>query len=247
MGDALDNIRREDGRTRVRLTANSTEKDLSVLAGDIRTALEGLDMPPGYQWSLSGRFEQVDDDNNDLIFAIVMAILFVFLLMGILFESFVLPLSVIVSIPFSFLGVYWLLYAVGMDLNLLGNIGIIVLVGVVVNNAIVLVDLINVLRADGMGRTEAIVEAGKHRFRPILMTSATTIFGLAPIAVGGADLVGITYDCLGVAMIGGLVTSTALTLFVVPLFYTLFDDLRVTSRKMLGLATLSGRAPEPQP
>ena len=241
MGDALDRIERENGRTRVRVTAASSVQDLQQLAGDITAAVSSLEMPPGYQWSLSGRFEEIEEENTDMIFAVIMAILFVFLLMGILFESFVLPLSVLVSIPFSFLGVYWLLYIVGMQLNMLGNIGIIVLIGVVVNNAIVLVDLVNILRSQGYTRTEAIMEAGKHRFRPILMTSATTIFGLIPIAVGGANLIGLTYDCLGVAMIGGLVTSTLLTLFVVPLFYTFFDDMRITFGKVLGIAALNGQ------
>ena len=157
----------------------------------------------------------------------VLAITFVFLLMGVLFESFVLPLSVLVSIPFSFFGVYWTLYLTKTPMDFMGMIGMVVLVGIVVNNAIVLIDLVNRLRAEGYSRFEAIVEAGKHRFRPILMTTFTTVFGLFPMAVGNSTMIGTPYAPLGRTMMGGLLASTMLTLLVVPLFYTLFDDLRV--------------------
>jgi len=236
MDKGLQRISRENGKTRIVVTAISTNKDIKNLAEHITAAMDGFEMPRGYQWTLTGRFERMREQEGDLTFAIIMATAFVFLLMGILFESFILPLSVLLSIPFSFLGVYWLLYLVGATYDMMAGIGTIILIGVVVNNAIVLVDLINRLRAEGFERVEAILEAGKQRFRPILMTSGTTIFGLVPMAVGNANMIGIPYDTLGMAMIGGLVTSTFLTLFVVPLFYSLFDDLRITAGKLVGLA-----------
>jgi len=228
-------IRRINGKTRVVVTAITTNKDIKNLAQRITAALEGFEMPHGYQWSLTGSFAKMQEEQESMGFAVFMAVMFVFLLMGILFESFILPLSVLLSIPFSFLGVYWFLYLMGTSFDPMAAVGAIILIGVVVNNAIVLVDLINRLRAEGFERVEAIIEGGKQRFRPILMTSATTIFGLVPMSVGNANMLGLSYNTLGQAMIGGLVTSTLLTLFVVPLFYTLFDDLRITAGRLVGL------------
>jgi len=247
VGRGLDRISRENGKTRVRVTAVSTERDTRNLARQIRGALEGFELPRGYQWTLSGRFEQMKEEEGDMTFAIIMSTLFVLLLMGILFESFVLPFSVIVSIPFSFLGVYWLLWLTGTTLDMMARIGTIVLIGVVVNNAIVLVDLVNRLRAEGWSRHDAIIEAGRNRIRPIVMTSATTIFGLLPMALGNSDMAGISYVSMGRAMIGGLVTSTGLTLFVVPLFYSFLDDLRQTSARLARLTFARKASPTPEP
>ena len=113
---------------------------------------------------------------------------------------------------------------------------VIILVGVVVNNAIVLIDMANQLRADGMGRFDALVEAGMYRFRPILMTTFTTVVGLFPMAVGNAKMIGMPYAPLGRTMMGGLLASTVLTLVIVPLFYTFFDDLRMLFQRLLASA-----------
>jgi hydrophobic/amphiphilic exporter-1 (mainly G- bacteria), HAE1 family len=235
-GRGLNRIQRADGRTRIRVKAISREKDIGDIREKAQQAMSGLSMPDGYQWSFSGDFSRMRGEETDMQFAMIMAGLFVFLLMGILFESFLLPLSIIIAIPLSFLGVYWLLFALGMKLDMLGNIGTIVLIGVVVNNAIVLVDLINNLRGDGLDLRQAILEGGRHRFRPIVMTTATTVCGLLPISIGDAKAIGMRYDTLGVVMIGGLVVSTVLTLFVVPLTYSLFEDARKTIRRLFGLA-----------
>jgi HAE1 family hydrophobic/amphiphilic exporter-1 len=146
--------------------------------------------------------------------------------MGLLFESFVLPLAVLIAVPFSMLGVYWTLYLTKTPLDLMATIGIVILVGVVVNNAIVLIDMANRLRAEGKSRFDALMDAGRHRFRPILMTTLTTVCGMIPMAVGNSKIIGVPYAPLGRTMIGGLLVSTVLTLVVVPLFYTLLDDLR---------------------
>jgi len=147
--------------------------------------------------------------------------------MGVLFESFILPFSVLLSIPFALWGVYWTQYITDTPMNIMAMIGIVVLIGVVVNNAIVLVDMVNRLRAEGLSREEAIVEAGVNRFRPIMMTTFTTVFGLLPMALGNSNMFGMPYYPMGRAMMGGLISSTLLTLLVVPLFYTFFDDLRM--------------------
>jgi HAE1 family hydrophobic/amphiphilic exporter-1 len=220
-------IHRSNGKTMLEVKANTTEDNISTLYEKIDEAMEGFHMPRGYSWDKGERYIDIQESNEAQNFALILAITFVFLLMGVLFESFILPLSIIVSIPFAFIGVYWLLYLTGTTFDIMAGIGLIILMGVVVNNAIVLIDLVNRLRGEGYSRYDAIIEAGQHRFRPILMTALTTIFGLIPMAVGKSSLIGIPYAPLGRTMIGGLITSTFLTLFVVPLFYTYFDDLRV--------------------
>ena len=118
----------------------------------------------------------------------------------------------------------------------MAGVGTLVLIGVVVNNAIVLVDMINRLVADGYSRREAILEAGRNRFRPILMTTFTTVFGLLPMAVGTSQMMGMAYAPLGRTMMGGLIMSTILTLLVVPLFYTFLDDLRLALNRLVAHA-----------
>ena len=194
--------------------------------------MDGIELPRGYSWHKGERFKQLQETETSGQIGMVMAVTSVFLLMGVLFESFVLPFSVLFSIPFSFLGVYWTLYLTDTPMDTMAFIGVIVLIGVVVNNAIVLVDMINRLRADGRARFDAILEAGRNRFRPILMTTFTTVFGLLPMAVGGSNVMGVPYAPLGRTMMGGLLASTFLTLLVVPLFYTLLDDLRLALRRL---------------
>ncbi len=220
-------IRRSNGKTMLEVKANTTEENIASLYEKIDEAMEGFSMPRGYSWDKGERFVDIQESNEAQNFAMILAITFVFLLMGVLFESFILPLSIIISIPFAFIGVYWLLYLTDTTFEIMAGVGFIILIGVVVNNAIVLIDLVNRLRGEGYPRNRAIIEAGRHRFRPILMTALTTIFGLMPMAIGKSSLIGIPYAPLGRTMIGGLITSTFLTLFVVPLFYTYFDDLRM--------------------
>ena len=191
-------------------------------------------MPRSYRWDKGDRFRDMESTDQSQQFALILSVTFVFLLMGVLFESFVLPLSVVTAIPFSFLGVYWILYLTSTPMDVLSAIGTVILVGVVVNNAIVLIDLANRLRAQGYSRHAALIGAGRHRFRPILMTTFTTIFGLVPMAVGNAKMIGMPYAPLGRTMIGGMLTATVLTLIIVPLFYTFFDDLRIFVRTLTG-------------
>ena len=219
-------IRREDGKVRLRVQAYTTKDDLKGLFGEIDQVMEGFVMPRGYTWDKGERYPKLQEEDNTMIFAMVMAVTFVFLLMGVLFESFVLPFSVLFSIPFAFLGVYWTLFLTKTSMDGMAMVGVIVLIGLVVNNAIVLVDMINRLRGEGMDRLEAILEAGHNRFRPIMMTTFTTVFGLLPMALGSSTVLGQPYAPMGRTMIGGLLASTLLTLLVVPLFYTFLDDLR---------------------
>ena len=233
---ALGGIRREDRQTILTVTATATKDDATELFEQIELAMAGFEMPRGYRWDKGSRYVRIQRQDETQMFALVLSVTFVFLLMGVLFESFILPLSVIIAIPFSFLGVYWTLYLTNTPFDMLSGIGTVILVGVVVNNAIVLIDMANRLRADGLERFEALVEAGTHRFRPILMTTFTTVFGLLPMAVGNAKMIGMPYAPLGRTMMGGLLASTVLTLVIVPLFYTYFDDLRLFFQRLLAAA-----------
>jgi HAE1 family hydrophobic/amphiphilic exporter-1 len=189
--------------------------------------LAGYQLPEGVSFDADHERREIDDQQQDLMYAALLGSVFIFLLMGFLFESFVLPLSVMPSIPLAGVGVWWFLYATGENVDGLAVVGILLLLGVVVNNAIVLVDFINNARAAGLSRTDAIVQAGVQRFRPILMTALTTVGGMLPLAFAEAPAEGIPYAAFGKTLVGGMTTATVLTLVVVPVFYTLFDDLRV--------------------
>jgi len=130
------------------------------------------------------------------------------------------------TIPLAGIGVVWIHLAAGRDIDFLGVVGLVLLVGVVVNNGIVLIDYVNRLRVDGMERTEALLTAASRRFRPIMMTALTTICGMVPLTIAPISSIGISYRSFGLTLIGGLTSATLLTLLVVPIFYTLFDDLR---------------------
>jgi HAE1 family hydrophobic/amphiphilic exporter-1 len=228
-------IHRENGKTSLTVKGNSTSEDRAGLFRKVAAVMQGFQMPYGYSWSLGRNFQRFQESNDSVMFALILSITFVFLLMGFLFESFVLPLSVILSIPFSFLGAFWIMYLTGTPIDLMSRIGFVILVGIVVNNAIVLIDLINRLRKAGWSRHDAILEAGKHRFRPILMTAFTTIGGLLPMAIGNAAMIGIPYAPMGRTIIGGLLTSTMLSLIAVPWAYTVFDDMREYFKKLTAL------------
>jgi HAE1 family hydrophobic/amphiphilic exporter-1 len=155
-----------------------------------------------------------------------LSIVFIYLLMAFLFESFVLPLSIVLTIPLAFLGVAWGHMIAGLDLDFLGMVGIVLLIGVVVNNGIVLIDYVIRLRHAGHERDEALVTATHRRFRPIMMTALTTVGGMVPMLLSGSTSIGLSYTSFAISLIGGLSVATLLTLLAVPVFYTLFDDLR---------------------
>ncbi len=187
-----------------------------------------IDLPEGVTFAGGGGNQGLSEDLQGMLFAGIVSILFIYLLMGFLFESFILPLSIILTIPLASLGVYWSHFLFGLNIDFLGVVGLILLVGVVVNNGIVLIDYVTRLRHRGHDRREALLLAAERRFRPIMMTALTTIGGLVPLTVQGASSIGISYRSFGLTLIGGLTTATLLTLLVVPVFYTFFDDARRT-------------------
>lgn len=200
----------------------------------IQKFVSAYKLPEGVTFDADYESREADDSMTDLIYGMALGTCFIFLLMGFLFESFVLPLSVLPSIPLSFVGVWWFLYATGENLDPLAGIGVILLLGVVVNNAIVLVDFVNAARRAGLNRTDAILQAGQQRFRPILMTALTTVGGMLPLAFSEHTGEGIPYGPFGKTLVGGMITATVLTLVVVPVAYTFFDDLRTSARVWAG-------------
>ena len=166
----------------------------------------------------------------DLILAVIVAIALVYAVMASIFESYIDPFIIFITIPLSLIGVIWMLFLTGTSLNVTSMIGILVLAGVVVNNGIVLVDYINILRARGFKLEEAIMEGGRRRLRPILMTTLTTVIALVPgaIGMGEGDEANIP---LARTVIGGLTASTFLSLFVVPVIYLSFDHISEKRRK----------------
>jgi HAE1 family hydrophobic/amphiphilic exporter-1 len=237
-------IRRTDRQTAVILSGNL---DDGVSKEDVRPAVKSLmdqiELPPGYSWKEGRGFERTDETQAMMATNILLGIACIFLVMAALFESLLLPFSIILgSILFSIFGVFLFFAATGTTFSFMAMIGIMILIGVVVNNGIVLVDHVNNLRMGGLSRGEAIVEAGRDRLRPILMTVATTIVGLTPLALGttqiGGD--GPPYYPMARAIIGGLAFSTVVSLFVVPALYIYFDKLAAWGRKVLRTARRQG-------
>ncbi len=191
------------------------------------TALRArIDLPEGVTFGAQSPRGSESEDARNLQFAAVLSIVFVYLLMGFLFESFLLPLSILVTIPLANLGVTWIHILARRDMDFLGLVGVVILIGVVVNNGIVLLDYVHRLRGAGHERHEALLLATERRFRPIMMTALTTVCGMVPLVFGGTNRIGLSYTSFGLTLIGGMVTATLLTMLVVPVFYTLFEDLR---------------------
>ncbi len=235
-----DTIRRTDRQTAVVLSANlEDDYGLDDVRPNVERMMENIDLPPGYSWKFGRGFERADETQSMMIVNIVLGVACIFLVMAALFESIALPFSIILgSIVFSIFGVFLFFAATGTTFSFMAMIGIMILIGVVVNNGIVLVDHINNLRLSGLPRNEAIVAAGQDRLRPILMTVATTIVGLTPLAVGttqvGGD--GPPYYPMARAIIGGLAFSTLVSLLVVPALYVYFDGLAAWGRKVMRTA-----------
>ena len=183
----------------------------------------GLDLPPGYRMVISGENEIMEESFGYMAEALVLAVLFVYLILAAQFESFVDPLAIMLSLPLSIVGMAAMLLLTGDTVNIMSLIGLIMLMGLVTKNAILLVDFSNVLRGRGLARREAVIQAGRTRLRPIVMTTAAMVFGMLPLALGigsGGEM----RAPMARAVIGGLITSTLLTLVVVPVVYTLLDD-----------------------
>jgi HAE1 family hydrophobic/amphiphilic exporter-1 len=198
----------------------------------------------GASYSLGGVSQDQQEAFSNLFLALLAAIAIVFLIMVATFRSLIQPLILLVSIPFAATGAIGLLLATGTALGLPALIGMLMLVGIVVTNAIVLIDLINQYRAEGMSVADAVTEGGRRRLRPILMTAAATIFALVPMALGITGQGGFIGQPLAIVVIGGLVSSTLLTLVLVPTLYTMVETRKERRRARREARRTPAKAPE---
>ncbi|MFJ3584027.1 efflux RND transporter permease subunit [Streptomyces sp. NPDC090127] len=214
---------RIDGARAATITAKPTGDNTGAVSVELQTKIDALDLPEGATASIGGLSEDQSDAQTNLALAMLAAIAIVFMLLVATFRSLVQPLILLVSIPFAATGAIGLLLITGTAMGVPAMIGMLMLIGIVVTNAIVLIDLINQYRAQGLGVVEAVVEGGRHRLRPILMTALATIFALLPMALGVTGEGGFIAQPLAVVVIGGLITSTLLTLLLVPTLYAMVE------------------------
>ncbi|MFQ5701326.1 MAG: efflux RND transporter permease subunit, partial [Acidobacteriota bacterium] len=236
-------IDRENHLARVTISANVRSGAASFAAmGMIGRIMSRITLPPGYVWSFGrwNRYQQRDQSSGK--FALLFALPLVYLLLAALFESFTQPLTIMLSVPFALLGVAVAMKLANQPWDMMSMIGMIVLLGVVVNNAIVLINHINFLRRTGCARDEAIVQGGQHRLRPILITAVTTILGMMPLIApfllpqwfGPLEGRAASWAPIGLVIVGGLTTSTFLTLMIIPTIYSLLDDATCFMRRVAG-------------
>lgn len=216
-------IDRKNQERIVRVEAGLSGTSLGQAVLEIQNILKDIPLPPNTRIDFGGSYEQQQEAFGDLFLLLLLSIVLVYIVMAAQFESLIDPFIIMFSIPFAFAGVLIGLFVFGQTLNVISFLGVIMLVGIVVNNAIVLVDFINILRSRGQGLIEAILNGGRSRLRPVLMTSLTTIFGLLPLALStgsGSE----TWKPLGASMVGGMTFSTFITLVIVPVIYNIFES-----------------------
>ncbi|MFJ1645303.1 efflux RND transporter permease subunit [Streptomyces sp. NPDC088258] len=214
---------RIDGARSATITARPLGDNTGAVSTALQTKIDNLELPDGATATIGGVTSDQDDAFANLALAMLAAIAIVFMLLVATFRSLVQPLILLVSVPFAATGAIALLLLTGTPLGIPAMIGMLMLIGIVVTNAIVLIDLINQYRAQGLGVVEAVVEGGRHRLRPILMTALATIFALMPMAAGITGEGGFIGQPLAVVVIGGLISSTLLTLLLVPALYAMVE------------------------
>jgi len=201
---------------------------LDKVVTQMRSKLGGLQLPTDYKYKIAGEEQKREDSMNNLEFALLLSIILVYMVMASQFESLIHPFVILLTIPFSIVGTVLLFFIMGQPFNIMALIGVIMLVGIAVNDSIIFVDRINQLWRGGMNKREAIAVAGQQRIRPIIMTSLTTILALLPLTFGFGESAALR-SSMALAVIGGLVTSTILTLVVIPVVYDLFTGKTIRS------------------
>jgi HAE1 family hydrophobic/amphiphilic exporter-1 len=239
------NIRREDRTTALGVSANLTDVTKGEAQKMISFVLGNYNFPAGYSWSFGQSFDYEQEAMNTMLINLLLALALIYFVMASLFESLLYPSAIWTQIIFSIVGVYWFFLITGTTMSIMAMIGILILIGVVVNNGIVLVDHINHLRSKGMTRHDAIVQAGRDRLRPILMTAGTTVLSLVPLCIVTTQIGGNgpPYFPMARSIVGGLTFSTMITLLVLPTIYSLLDDLRNWSRRIIAKAKGGQAAP----
>ena len=226
-------IRRIDQERVALVSANLVGRDLRSAVRDIEEKIEDFRIPSGFEVSVSGQSREMLVAFSSMVFAIILAVFLVYIVMASQFESLLHPFVIMFTIPFALVGVVAALYITSQPVSILVLVGVVMLAGIVVNNAIVLIDCINTLRKEGMPRREAIIEGGNIRLRPILMTTTTTVLGLLPLSLGlgeGAEL----RVPMGITVIGGLLFSTLLTLILVPVVYDIVEKIKESVKAKYG-------------
>lgn len=232
-GNSPTQIKRINQIRTVTISSQLSGRDLKSVTNDIKNKLNDYQLPSGYQYNFTGQQEDMMEAFTSLIKALILSIILVYMILASQFESLLHPFTVMLSVPFALSGGFIGLFLTGRSLSVPSFIGIIMLAGIVVNNAIVLVDYINQLRNKDMDRENAILQAAATRLRPILMTTLTTVLGLSPLALGIGEGAA-TQAPMATVVIGGLLLSTVLTLSFIPVVYTIFDDIHAkiaSSRK----------------
>ncbi|HEY7943079.1 MAG TPA: efflux RND transporter permease subunit [Casimicrobiaceae bacterium] len=216
-------IKRQDLQRRVALYANAEGRPSGDVGSDVQKIIDATQLPPGYRFDVGGQQKDMNESFQAALAALGLAIIFIYLILASQFASFTQPVAIMASLPFSLIGVFLALLLTGTTLNIFSIIGFIMLMGLVTKNAILLVDFANRMRRGGASLHDALLQAGQVRLRPILMTTAAMIGGMTPLALGLGEG-GETQAPMGRAIIGGVITSTLLTLVVVPVIYTYLDD-----------------------
>jgi HAE1 family hydrophobic/amphiphilic exporter-1 len=208
----------------VALSGNVSGRSAGEVSADIKTAMDGIAMPPGYSYKFSGSVKDMAEAFAYALSALAMAVIFIYMVLASQFKSFLQPLALMTALPLTLIGVVLALMMFNSTLSMFSVIGVVMLMGLVTKNAILLVDFAIRAREDGMSRDEALLMAARVRLRPILMTTLAMIFGMVPLAFAlseGAEM----RAPMGQAVIGGVITSSLLTLVVVPVVYCFMDDL----------------------
>jgi len=221
-------IQRENRQTSLGITINLDELSMDKAKEQIFPILDQINYPAGYGWSKGRSFEQDQEAMNEMMVNMLLAMFLIYLVMASLFESVLFPSSIITSIFFGIIGVFWFFFLTGTTFSFMAMIGILILMGIVVNNGIVLIDHIHQLRSSGISRFDAIIKGCRDRMRPILMTAATTVLGLLPLCFGNTQIGGDgpPYFPMARAIVGGLTFSTVITLVILPAIYLILDDIK---------------------
>ncbi|HKK46618.1 MAG TPA: efflux RND transporter permease subunit [Balneolaceae bacterium] len=221
-------IQRENRQTSLGITINLDGMTMDKAKKRIFPIMDQINYPAGYGWSQGRSFQEDKEAMDEMLVNMFLAMFLIYLVMASLFESVLFPSSIITSIFFGVVGVFWFFFVTGTTFSFMAMIGILILMGIVVNNGIVLIDHIHQLRLSGLSRMEAIIKGGKDRMRPILMTAGTTVLGLLPLCFGttqiGGD--GPPYFPMARAIVGGLTFSTLITLIMLPAIYLILDDIK---------------------
>ena len=236
-------IQRINRNRALTLRATASGRALGPVADDLRETLKTLDLPPGYSVTLGGQVQALNQALTSLTQALILAVVLEYMLLVALYQSWFYPLVRMMAVPLGLFGALAALLVTGNTLNIFSIIGLVMAEGLVAKSSILLIDYTNTLRAEGFERTAALAEAARTRLRPILMTSATMVFGMIPLALkleAGAE----TRAPIAVVVIGALISSTLLTIIVVPAIYTLFDDLSLWCARAIHLPRFRGRAAE---